>query len=494
MDLTPYKNIPTILADSYCLGHRNQYPKGLKKSYASFTPRGSMSKKYNKTVFFGLQYLIKKYLIEEFDNNFFNRPRNEAVHEYKELAEYHLGNKINCDHIGQLHDLGYLPLKIKSLPEGALVPMGVPCSTITNTHKDFAYLATYIQTIFSCTIWPGCNYALVSYLYRQLYEKYSQETCDNNNHIDFQGHLFSYRGLPSNECAMINGAAHLLSSKGTDSIPSIPFVQHYYNERPEAFSVIASEHSTATSQAQVTSEFDHFLRMLNENPNGIISIISDSYSYFNVLTEFLPKLKEKILSRNGKTVIRPDSGDQLHIVCGDPNGKTEAERKGTLILLDEVFGHTLNSKGYKVLNDKIGCIFGDGFVLDKTEKILEEMKKIGYASSNLVIGQGSWSYFFLDGKVLNRDFHNWGYKLNWIDVNGHPYNIYKDPITDEHSFKKSAKGLLYVGRDSITNEYYLEDQVSWQQESQGELRTVFEDGKLLIDENFSTIRERLNSV
>jgi len=492
MNLTPYKNTPTLLADSYCTGHKAQYPKGLQKSYASFTPRGSMSDKYNKTVFFGLQYLIKKYLMEDFENNFFNKPRSEVVHEYKELLEYHLGNKVNADHIGQLHDLGYLPLKIKSLPEGSLVPMGVPTCTVANTHQDFAYLATYIQTIFSCTVWPACNYALVSYLYRQLYRKYAEETCDNSDHIEFQGHLFSYRGLPSNECAMINGAAHLLSSKGTDTISSIPFVQHYYNERPEAFSVIASEHSTCTSQAQVTSEFDHFLRMLNENPSGIISIISDSYDYFNVLCNFLPRLKDKILARNGKTVIRPDSGDQLNIICGDPNSENEAERKGTLVLLDEIFGHTINSKGYKVLHEKIGCIFGDGFTLDKTELILEKMKSMGYASSNLNIGQGSWSYFFLDGKVLNRDFQNWGFKLNWINVNGHPYNIFKDPITDQHSFKKSAKGLLFVGRDPITNEFYLEDQVDWNKESQGELRTVFEDGKLLIDEKFSTIRSRLN--
>jgi nicotinamide phosphoribosyltransferase len=478
---------PILNIDSYISGHVSQYPSGTERIYANFCGRKSRTKG-DQLTFFGLQYFMKKYLQEEFEENFFSRPRQAVVDEYRETLGLHLGDgRFEYEHIGKLHDLGHLPLLIKALPEGSLVEPGVPVLTLYNTHKDFAWLVNFIQTIMSTTLWPACNYATVSRMYRELVNKLSDETCDNADHTDFQLHLFAYRGIPSNEAAMINGAAHLLSSMGTDTVSSIPFVKRYYNEpAPKAYSVVASEHSTATLTSFVTSELDHFSRMLDNK--GVVSIVSDSFDYFRALTEYLPALKDKILSREGVCVCRPDSGNPLHIICGDadsPEGSNE--RKGSLRILQEIFGTSVNNKGFLVLNPKVGLIYGDSISLESAEEILEEMKKMGFASSNIVFGVGSFSFFRCRGEIVNRDWFNFAVKSTCAVVNGVDVPIFKQPKTDS-GMKNSARGYLRVNGEN--GSYALEENVAWEREG-GALSTVFVNGKLTKEQTLEEIRARV---
>jgi len=486
---------PILETDCYKLTHHMMLPKNTEMIYSNLTPRSSRMQGVDKMVFFGLQYFIKEYLIERFNRHFFNVPEWMIISEYKRAIDAIFGKDIiTVEHIRDLHRLGYLPIKIKALSEGSLVPMRVPCLTIVNTDKRFAWLTNYLESIISNVLWFPCTSATTSLRYKKICNKYANDTCDSDDHVKFQSHDFSKRGQSSPESALTSGAAFLTSFCGTDSVPAISFVEDYYNANIEqeliGCSVPASEHALTTLGSAYNSEYETFDRLAFDIfPNGILSLVSDSYDYFKILTEYLPSRKEKILSRNGKVVIRPDSSPKtpLEIVCGDPESKNEAERKGSIQLLWEIFGGSINSRGYKELDSHIGLIYGEAILPELFINILETLKQQRFASNNLVVGVGSYSFV---GRVT-RDSLNLAIKCTAGQVDGKLYEVYKDPKTDSGT-KKSAKGLLFVGRDPITNEFYLEDQVDWNKESQGELRTVFEDGKLLIDEKFSTIRSRLN--
>jgi nicotinamide phosphoribosyltransferase len=293
------------------------------------------------------------------------------------------------------------------------------------------------------------------------------------------------RGMAGIEAAVTSAAGHLLSFTGTDTIPAIDFFEEYYNANSDTEliggSVAATEHSVMC-MGTTEGEFETFERLITKvYPKGIVSIVSDTWDLWKVLTEYLPRLKNDIVSREGKVVVRPDSGDPIHILCGNPYGKTEEERKGVVELLWDVFGGTTNDKGYKELIPQIGTIYGDSITIERATKICEKLKEKGFASTNVVLGIGSFTY-----QYNTRDTFGFAMKATYGEVNGEGRAIFKDPITDDGT-KKSAKGLMKIELENGT--YKLIDQVSWEEEKQGELKEVFRDGKLLIDYSLSEIRE-----
>ena len=482
------KTNPFLLTDYYKVGHVFQYPENTTLVYSNLTPRKSRFEHMDEMVFFGLQYFIKEYLLDYFNDNFFKQAKEEVLAAYKRRIKTSLGADLpTYKHIEQLHDLGYLPIEIRALPEGSKVPMRVPCLTIVNTHPEFYWLTNFLETILSAIIWQPCTSATIAHEYRKLLEEYADETGMPADFVQWQGHDFSFRGMSSLESAIISGMGHLLSFTGTDTIPAIDALEKYYHANADeeliGGSVAATEHSVMCS-GSMDGELETFKRLITEvYPSGIVSIVSDTWDLWKVCTEYLSALKEIVLQRNGKVVIRPDSGDPVNIICGDPNGKTISERKGVIELLWDIFGGTITKKGYKLLDQHIGAIYGDSINLERAQAICERLKQKGFASQ-LVFGIGSFTY-----QYNTRDTFGLAMKATYVEVNGEGREIFKNPVTDDGT-KRSATGLLQVIKEN--ERYVLRDRVSWNEESQSELKTVFKDGKLLREYTLNEIRQRLN--
>lgn len=485
---------PLVYKDFYKSDHRKQYPEGTEYVYSNLTARGSRVKGVNKTVVFGIQYFVKEYLIDRFNNEFFSKPKDEVVKNYKRRLDNALGkDAVSIDHISALHDLGYLPLHIKALDEGTLCPIRVPCLTIINTKPEFYWLTNFLETLLSNTLWMPMTSATTAFEYRKILDSYAKETSDADGFVDFQGHDFSMRGMSSMESASLSGCAHLTSFIGTDTISAIDFAEKYYNADSDkeliGASVPATEHSVMCLGGQ-ESEIETFKRLITKiYPEGIVSIVSDTWDYWKVLSKYLPELKETILNRNGKVVIRPDSGNPVDIICGFDHKERYGENpahgdfraKGSIELLWEIFGGTVNSKGYKELHPNIGLIYGECITLDTCREICEKLKAKGFASTNVVFGIGSFTY-----QHVTRDTYGFAVKATYGEVNGEAKNIFKDPKTD-NGLKKSAKGLLKVNED-----YTLSDEVSKDEEKEGLLTTVFLDGKLIKETSLNEIRKKLS--
>jgi nicotinamide phosphoribosyltransferase len=470
----------TLLAtDVYKLGHMEFYPEGTTKIYSYLIARSS--KKFNETVFFGLQAFLKEYL---------TRPITDAdVDEFLEYRKMILGAnpKGVVKKMRALAKLGYWPISIKSVPEGSIVDVRNVLFTMTNTHPDFAWTVGYLESLI-LKVWNTTTVATSSLGFYRLFEKYAQATSDSGFLVPFQVHDFGYRGCSSEETAALSGMSHLTSFLGTDTVLAVKAARQYYNAgkdgKPVGLSVPATEHSVMCAFGR-EFEFDAFARMLQQNPAGIVSIVSDTYNLWNVLTNFAPRLKEEILARDGKVVFRPDSGEPKLILCGNPAAKEGSpEWKGVIRLLDEVFGHTVNSKGYKELNPKVGTIYGDGMYFARITDILGTLKEMGYATTNLVIGVG--------GILLqqhNRDDLGFAIKATFATVTGEDRELFKDPITDPG--KRSHKGLLRL--DKINGVYVTTDRCTPTQESGGLLEEVFRDGKILREFTFTEVRDRIRA-
>ena len=483
---------PLLLTDGYKVDHKRQYPDGTTLVYSNWTPRKSRIKGINEVVFFGLQYFLKKYIIQDFDLHFFKQPKVEVVKKYARRINNYLGeNQVGTKHIEDLHDLGYIPMVFKALPEGASVPIRVPMFTMYNTIPKYFWLTNYFETLLSAVIWLPCNSATIAKQYRKVLDKYAAETSSMPEFVDWQGHDFSMRGMGGIEAAVTSAAGHLLSFKGSDTIPAIDFFEEYYNANSDteliAGSVAATEHSVMC-MGTTEGEYETFKRLICEvYPKGIVSIVSDTWDLWKVLTDYLPRLKDEIINREGKVVIRPDSGDPVDIICGNLNGKNKQEKKGVIELLWDVFGGTINAKGFKELVPQIGAIYGDSITVARAIAICERLKAKGFASTNVVLGIGSFTY-----QYNTRDTFGFAMKATYGEVNGEGRAIFKDPITDDGT-KKSAKGLMKI--ELVDGQYTLTDQVSWEEEQKGELKEVFRDGKLLIDLSLSEIRSQVkNSV
>jgi nicotinamide phosphoribosyltransferase len=486
------KTSPILLKDGYKVGHKFQYPQGTTLVYSNLTPRKSRNTAEGEIVFFGLQYFIKEYLIQQFAINFFNIPKEEVVRQYARRMDNYLGkDSISYSHIAQLHDLGYLPLEIKALPEGALVPMRVPVLTIKNTLPEFFWLTNMLETLLSAILWKPCTSATTAFQYFKTFTKYANETTgEDMDFVAWQGHDFSFRGMSGVEDAVMSGAAHLLSFAGTDTIPAIDFLEQYYNADCEkeliGGSVPATEHSVMCMGTQV-EEIKTFEHLISEvYPSGVVSIVSDTWDFWQVITNFLPALKSKILARNGKVVIRPDSGDPVKIIVGDKEAPSGSPAyKGAIECMWDTFGGSITQMGFKLLDSHIGLIYGDSITTERQCEILEGLKQKGFSSYNVVLGIGSYTY-----EYVTRDTYGFAMKATYGEVNGIGRDIFKDPKTDDGT-KKSAKGLMQIFINRSTGKLELKDQCSWEEEAQGELKTVFKDGKLLVDWSLNEIRTRL---
>lgn len=543
---------PILACDFYKVGHKFQYPAGTTLVYSNMTARSNrLAPNYNgnqiqKIVFAGLQGFIKSFLIDSFNRNFFGKYKNEIITEYNRRCDTSLGpGSVDSSHISALYDLGYLPIEIKALPEGSIVDMKIPFLTIKNTLPEFFWLTNYIETAMSAELWKVITTATIAFEYRKLLQEYAVKTGSPLDFILWQGHDFSMRGVGGIADAAANGAGHLFSFLGTDTIPAIQYLEELYNAKEDFVggSVPASEHSVLCAGG-FDNEQETIRRLIQDvYPSGVVSVVSDTWDYFKVITEYAVNLKDVILNRKpnalglAKTVFRPDSGDPVEILCGidfytvteddtfesihneigdtgviyDWNdGKYKEiefiiqygyyddyfitdykvireiplhEIKGSVEVLWDIFGGTITETGHKILNERVGLIYGDSITLERAYQILERLHQKGFASGNVVFGIGSFTY-----QYNTRDTFGMAMKATYAEVNGVGYELYKDPKTDSGT-KKSAKGLLGVVKND--NGYVLYDQCTWDQESGGELRTVFKDGNLVVDETLAEIRNRL---
>jgi len=483
---------PMLLTDFYKTIHHMCYAQGMTKLVSYWTPRMTRKEDMDKVVMFGLQPFLKKYLIEYFNENFFNKDKGSLISEYQRIISKTMGNiAADTKHIEALHDLGYLPIQIKAVAEGSRVNIKTPMIEITNTHEDFAWLVNYLETFMSCNIWQPMTSATIAYRYREIVQKHFDLTVEDGDVKKACGD-FSMRGFSSLESAELSASAHLLSFLGTATIPAIVYLEEFYNcnieEEVVAIGTPSTEHSVMCSYG--IDEFSAYTRLINEVfPSGILSIVSDTYDYWHVITDMLPRLKEDIMKRDGKIVIRGDSGNPIKIICGDKDAKKDSpEYKGTVELLWDIFGGEVNSKGYKVLNNKIGTIYGDSITVERCEAICTGLAEKGFAVNNCVFGIGSYTY-----QYNTRDTFGFALKATHAVIKGEEKFIFKDPKTDTGNFKKSQKGMCYVYRDGEDILYKDELTIKEQEDLKDNLlEIVFKDGKLLKDFSLSEIRNRLH--
>jgi nicotinamide phosphoribosyltransferase len=486
---------PLFLTDGYKTGHHQQYPKGTTLVYSNFTPR---SNKYAPTgcdqvVSFG-QQMIMKQIHEAFDKDFFSRPKEEVCGEMKRELSMYLGTDYDVSHFEALHDLGYLPISVKVIEEGTLVPIKVPILTVYNTHSEFYWITNYLETIISNLLWKPVTSATIARAYRKLFSEWQLKTdAEKTWFVDWQAHDFSMRGMDSVDAVISSGLGHSTSFMGSDSLPVIYGARKYYNALGTVVgSVNATEHSVMCAGSK-EDEIGTFRNLMETYPTGILSIVSDTWDLWKVCTEHIVTLKEEILARDGKLVIRPDSGDPVEIICGkrwndeqnpyDEN--VDAAEKGVIELLWDVFGGTINEQGYKVLDPHIGAIYGDSITIDRAKQIFERLEAKGFASTNIVLGVGSFTY-----QYNTRDTFGFAMKATYVEVNGEGREIFKDPITDDGT-KKSATGLLSIYKNPIDQEYKLVDKCNWATEEAGELKCIYLNGQFYNETTLEKIRENL---
>ena len=521
-------------ADAYKSGHVYQYPSATEYLMFNLTPRSD--KWFNSplaidgVVAFGIQRFVKDYLIDHWNATFFERDKKEAIDEILEVMNGVLGkDAIGREHWEALHDLGYLPVEVYAVEEGTVVPMRVPMIVFQNTVSGFHWVAGYLEDAFSAEIWKACTIATIALHYKRICKKWADLTCDNDLHLPYQCHDFAMRGMSGFTDDAFNAVGHLTSFKGTDSFPAVYTAKRIYGQSYPisdiGSSVPATEHSVMCAniaweggnelieeERRFKGELQTFRRFLTETyPTGIASVVSDTYNFWRTVSEILPALRKEIMERDGKLVIRPDSGDPVHIVTGYKaihlecakkayyehlskleasdtmlnavlNMKLEsinygiagwllsegyemvvdredfevadtvmlknaymvgsanvvtrpvAEIDGAIKTLYNIFGGTINSKGFKVMDEHIGLIYGDSITLERANEILKRLYEMGFASSNVVFGVGSYTY-----QYMTRDTFAFAVKATLASIGGKEIMLAKDPKTDS-GVKKSAFG------------------------------------------------------
>jgi len=541
---------PIQAIDFYKSGHKFQYPEGTEIVYSNFTPRsGRLANKAQNAadkgaVLFNLQGFAKWFLIDCFNENFFYKPKAEILKKYENRMKNSLVmSEFDTSHIEALHDLGYLPIRIDALAEGSFVPYNVPMFTMVNTLPDFYWLTNYLESVISAEVWKSCTTATTALQYRLILQEYALKTGSPLDFVLWQGHDFSFRGQSGVHDASSSSAGHLLSFLGTDTIPAIDYLENYYSglDTFVGGSVPATEHSVMCMGGK-ESEIETFERLLNTYPTGVLSIVSDTWDFWKVISEYSVQLKPKILARKpnaiglAKVVFRPDSGDPADILCGreykvinsdyterdarDDNETVlyyedtkefwevehedeygygneswyrhtnrikqlkEVEVKGAVEVLWDIFGGTITETGHKILDSHVGLIYGDSITIARAKDILSRLEAKGFASANVVFGIGSYTY-----QYVTRDTHGFAVKSTWGKINGEVIEIFKDPVTDS-GVKKSAKGLLKVIKDE-NGSFKLLDQQQMKDMSNCEMQLVFCDGVLINETTLVEVRERI---
>lgn len=480
---------PMLLIDFYKAVHAEMLPKGITKSVSYFTPRMSRVKRWNEVAMFGLQGFIKEYLVDYFNEYFFFEYRNKAIGTYKTVMDATLGEgTYGLQKIEDLYDLGYLPIEIKALPEGTLVPMHVPMFSIENTHKDFAWLPQALESLISAEMWHPMIAATVGHTYRQIVNKFYEMTCDDDIPKSKALGAFDFRGEECLQSAVKAGAGWCLSFLNTATVPTIPYLERNYNcdctKEPVAFGSPSTEHSVMCSNYAIDGDEETLIkRLLTEiYPNTSFSAVLDSYDYWNVVENILPKLKNEIMNHNGCFLVRGDSGDCVDVVTR------------TVFKLWEEFGGTTNSKGYKVLDPHVKAIYGDSITVQRCEQIYDILEKNGFAASNVALGVGSFSFQCIeeDGvlKPFTRDTFSSCIKATYCEIDGRPYPIFKNP--KDGGFKKSQRGLCHVYKGSDGKLTFKDEYTSENLPMNNLLETVFRDGKLVKEQSLQEIRRVLN--
>jgi len=481
---------PLLMTDGYKTSHIRQYPPNTELVYSNYTCRDLkyMPDQCKDIVVFGIQYMID-YIHELFEENFFMKDKDRVCYNAKVILSNYLGTDFDVTHFRDLHGLGYLPIEIKALEEGSIIKKGIPLFTIKNTLPQFFWVTNFLETLMSSLIWKPVHSASMAYGYKKILTKYAQETGMPPMFVLFQGHDFSFRGMQSPESAISSGMGFLTCFQGTDTIPALEAMEHYYGTSDAGYSVPATEHSVMSSHGK-DNERETIEYLLDQYPTGILSIVSDTWDLWNLITVHLVNLKERIMARDGKVVIRPDSGNPVDIICGQPKEewtrsiKDIPKQKGVVELLWDIFGGTVNEQGYKVLDSHIGCIYGDSITPERAVEIAERLKAKGFANQ-VVFGVGSYSMGY-----ATRDQQGGAVKSTCVQINGKLMEIFKDPITDDGT-KKSAKGLLRV--DKVGNKFILKDQCTWEEEAGGELRSVYKNGYFYNRVNLKTIRDNIDN-
>lgn len=456
-----------ILTDSYKLTHHYLYPKGTEKIYSYLESRTGAE--FNKTIFYGLQYILKKYLEGSVVNE-------EKVLEAEKIVNQHIApgifNTEDWMYIVEKLD-GKLPVEIKAVPEGSPVNVGNVLMTVENTDKHAYWLPNYLESLL-LQVWYPSTIATLSAEVRKLCDFYLDVTGSSKDNLNFMLHDFGYRGASSTESSRLAGSAHLLNFSGTDTVPSLAIAENYYNT-PEiqGFSVQATEHSVMTAMGP-EGEMEQAINVVQNAHNGILSIVIDSYNYKNFLENACIKghaLNDEInkflnKAEGNKVVFRPDSGEPISTTID------------CLEIIERGFGCKTTSKGYKVFDANIGLLWGDGLNYHKIRDILFGIKAQGWAAENLIFGMGGGLH-----TNVNRDTQRNAFKCSAQLRDGKWFDIFKKPLDNS---KKSKKGRFKLLKNE-NNEYTT---VPIDSDGEDQLRTVFKNGELLIDDSFTEIKNR----
>ena len=452
-----------MMTDSYKVSHYRQYPFGTNKVYSYLEAR--TGGEYAEVMFFGLQYFIKRYLQGQVvtDKKIEQAAKFFAAH----FGDPNLFNREGWEYILKVHG-GRLPVRIKAVPEGTIVPEGNVMMTIENTCPRCAWLVNYLETIL-VQVWYGCTTGTISREMKRVIKKaLARSGTDTDANLAFKLHDFGYRGVSSPESAAIGGAAHLVNFQGTDTLAACEMLMEYYNSDMPGFSIPAAEHSTITSWGE-TRECEAYENMLTQYPTGLVAVVSDSWNIQNAVRNIWGgRLRDKVIARDGILVIRPDSGDP-HIVLPE-----------LLNIVGECFGFTTNGKDYKVIHDKVRLIQGDGIKRQTLAGILDSVMDNGWSADCLAFGSGG-------GLLQNcdRDTQRMAMKCAYAEVNGVPREVFKRPATD--ATKNSKRGRLMLAEDPEGRFLTLPEGTDGYQDI---LVPVFENGAVLVDQTLEEVRAR----
>lgn len=460
--------------DSYKASHWLQYPPNTDATFFYIESRGGL---YDRTVFFGLQAILKEYLA---------KPISHAdVDEARDLFAAHGEpfNEAGWRYIVDTHG-GLLPVRIRAVPEGSVVPTHQALVTIESTDPMAYWVPSYIETLL-LRLWYPVTVATISWHAKQTIRQFLERTSDDpEGQLPFKLHDFGARGVSSAESAALGGAAHLVNFMGTDTVSGLMAAKAYYHEPMAGFSIPAAEHSTITSWGR-ENEADAYRNMLRQfaKPGAIVAVVSDSYDIFHAIREHWGKtLKQEVIDSGATVVIRPDSGDPVAVV------------HQCLELLDEAFGHTVNSKGYKVLN-YVRVIQGDGINPNSIRAILERVTSAGYATDNVAFGMGGALL-----QQLNRDTQKFALKCSAARVDGKWIDVYKDPVTDHGKTSKRGRMTLLKHREygtyktvSLPADAASLAEVEKPLGFDDALVTVWENGHIGNDWTFADVRARANA-
>lgn len=460
------KNI-ILNTDSYKVSMFKQYPAGTTGVYSYIESRGG---RYDRTVFFGLQAFIKEYLLDPITQSDIDIA-DEILTAHGEPF-----NRAGWQYILDKHN-GYLPVVIRAVPEGTVVPVKNVLATIENTDPEAFWLTTWLETALLRAIWYPTTVATQSRAIKELILDYLEKTGDPSL-IDFKLHDFGARGVSSQESASIGGAAHLVNFMGTDTIIGVVYARQFYNAGISGFSIPAAEHSTITSWGR-DGEVNAYRNMVNQfaKPGAILAVVSDSYDIYNAAEKLWgEELRQQVIDSGATVVIRPDSGDPVEV------------NRNLIQILDRKFGSTVNGKGFKVLNN-VRLIQGDGVNELTIRSILGAFMALGYSADNIAFGMGGALL-----QQVDRDTQKFAMKCSSALVNGEWIDVQKDPVTD--SGKKSKAGRVTLWKSGGEYASAVDRPHGWYDKAIGDfeevLEEVYRDGKLVKEIDFATVRANSN--